>query len=94
MSYKLYPGWKLYLVRKERTGVLQLFQTGITHTHTQKHSVALSKLDRFLWRSTFFFVVVSVCFIVTFDYHICYNRTTTYTIYHYYSSLFLIISDP
>lgn len=27
------------------------FKTGITHTHTHRHGVALSKLDRFLWRS-------------------------------------------
>lgn len=32
------------------------FKTGITHTHTRthRHGVALSKLDRFLWRSAFY----------------------------------------
>lgn len=66
------------------------FKTGITHTHTHRHGVALSKLDRFLWRSAFY----SLMFHCHFDYHYCYNCTTTYTIYHYYPSLFLIIIDP
>lgn len=67
-------------------------KTGITHTHTHthRHGVALSKLDTFLWRSAFY----SLMFHCHFDYHYCYNCTTTYTIYSYYSSLFLIIIDP
>lgn len=38
---------------------------------------------------------MEICFlspyVCHFDYHYYYNCTTTYTIYHYYSSLFLII---
>lgn len=61
-------------------------KTGITHIHALRHGVALSKLDRFLWRSAFYSFFFS--FHCHFDYYYCYNCTTTYTIYHYYSSLF------
>lgn len=54
----------------------------LTHTHTHTNGVALSKLDRFLWRSAFY----PLCFVTLII--TCYNCTTTYTIYHLYSSLF------
>lgn len=79
-----------YLVCKAWTTVLgpQDWDLFLYHTHIHIHGVALSNLDKFLWRSAFYSLFCH------FDYHYCYNCTTTYTIYHYYSSLFSIIIEP
>jgi len=81
------PVGNCILCVKQRTGVLEPQDWDYTHAHTHRHGVALSKLDRFLWRSAFY----SLTFHCHFDYHYCYNCTTTYTIYHYYSSLFWLL---
>lgn len=55
-------------------------KTGITHTDTVLHC---PNQITFLWRSALYSLMFHCHF-----YHYCYNCTTAYTIYYYYSSLF------
>lgn len=91
-------------VKKGRTGALHLFSDwDDTRTHTQKHGVALSQLDRLFYGDPFVlfcfvFLLLFPCVSLSlFDYHICYNCTSTYTVcllittHHCFCLLLLLI---